>query len=110
MKLILSHRLTAEASACPYRVVDEQGKGTVWANDFLDAQHMRQRNLSAPMLVIVGGRDVLLDSAHTKRRLEKHAPGAQVVYLPEAGHLISGEMSRVLEFLRGVEPAQADRA
>jgi site-specific recombinase XerD len=42
MKLILSHRLTGEASACPYRVVDEQGKETAWANDFLDAQHMRQ--------------------------------------------------------------------
>jgi integrase/recombinase XerD len=42
MKLVLSHRLTAEASACPYRVVDEQGQETAWANDFLDAQHMRQ--------------------------------------------------------------------
>ena len=42
MRLILSHCLTGEASACPYRVVDEQGKETVWANDFLDAQHMRR--------------------------------------------------------------------
>jgi integrase/recombinase XerC len=42
MKLILSHRLTAEPSVCPYRVVDEQGQETAWANDFLDAQHMRQ--------------------------------------------------------------------
>jgi integrase len=42
MKLILTHRLTTEASVCPYRVIDEQGQETVWANDFLDAQHMRQ--------------------------------------------------------------------
>jgi site-specific recombinase XerD len=42
MKLLLSHRLSAAASACPYRVVDEQGQETAWANDFLDAQHMRQ--------------------------------------------------------------------
>jgi len=42
MKLTLSHRLTAEASVCPYRVVDEQGQEIAWANDFLDAQHMRQ--------------------------------------------------------------------
>jgi pimeloyl-ACP methyl ester carboxylesterase len=66
------------------------------------------RNLSAPVLAIVGGRDVLLDSAHTKRRLEQHARGAQVVYLAEAGHLISGQTARVLEFLRGVELDQAD--
>jgi pimeloyl-ACP methyl ester carboxylesterase len=58
------------------------------------------RNLSAPVLAIVGGRDVLLDSARTKRRLERHAPGAQVVYLPEAGHFIPGQKERVLEFLR----------
>ena len=58
------------------------------------------RGLSAPVLAIVGGRDVLLDSAQTKRRLERHAPGAQVVYLPEAGHLIPDQTARVLEFLR----------
>jgi pimeloyl-ACP methyl ester carboxylesterase len=58
------------------------------------------RNLRAPVLVIVGGRDVLLDSAQTKQRLEQHAPGAQVVYLPEAGHLIPGQWERVREFLR----------
>ena len=58
------------------------------------------RNLRAPVLAIVGGRDVLLDSAQTKRRLEQHAPAAQVVYLPDAGHLIPGQWERVLEFLR----------
>lgn len=59
------------------------------------------RDLSAPVLAIVGGRDVLLDSTQTKQRLEQHAPGAQVVYLPEAGHLIPGQKERVLEFLLG---------
>jgi site-specific recombinase XerD len=42
MKLILAHRLTTQAGVCPYRVIDEQGHETAWANDFLDAQHMRQ--------------------------------------------------------------------
>ena len=42
MKLILSHCLTGEAGACPYRVINELGQETTWANDFLDAQHMRQ--------------------------------------------------------------------
>lgn len=66
------------------------------------------RNLSAPVLAIVGARDALLDSAQTKRRLEQHARGAQVLYLPEAGHLISGQRERVLEFLRGDELDRAD--
>jgi pimeloyl-ACP methyl ester carboxylesterase len=57
-------------------------------------------NLTAPVLAVVGGRDVLLDSKQTKRRLEQHTRGAQVVYLPEAGHLIPGQKERVLEFLR----------
>jgi pimeloyl-ACP methyl ester carboxylesterase len=56
-------------------------------------------NLRMPLLAIVGARDVLLDSAGTKRRLEQHAANAQVVYLPEAGHLIMGQTARVLEFL-----------
>ena len=58
------------------------------------------RNMRMPLLAIVGGRDVLLDSAQTKRRLEKHAPRAHVVYLPDAGHLISGQWERVREFLQ----------
>jgi pimeloyl-ACP methyl ester carboxylesterase len=57
------------------------------------------RRLDMPVLAIVGGEDVLLNSAQTKRRLETHAPSAEVVYLPEAGHLIRGQNSRVLAFL-----------
>ncbi len=58
------------------------------------------RNLRVPLLAIAGGRDVLLDSAQTKRRLERHVPEAQVVYLAEAGHLIHGQGERIREFLR----------
>jgi pimeloyl-ACP methyl ester carboxylesterase len=57
------------------------------------------RSLNAPLLAIVGARDVLLDSAQTKRRLEQFVRGAQVVYLPDAGHLIAGQTAKVLEFL-----------
>jgi pimeloyl-ACP methyl ester carboxylesterase len=57
------------------------------------------RNLKTPLLAIVGARDVLLDSAQTKRRLERLVRGAQVVYLPEAGHLIAGQTATVLKFL-----------
>lgn len=57
------------------------------------------QGLKMPLLAIVGGRDVLLDSAETKKRLERLTPKAQVVYLPEAGHAIAGQTARVLEFL-----------
>jgi hypothetical protein len=42
MRLILAHRLTTQAGACPYRVIDERGHEILWANDYLDAQHLRQ--------------------------------------------------------------------
>ena len=58
------------------------------------------RGLTMPVLAIVGGRDVLLDSAQTRTRLERHAPHAHVVFLPEAGHLIPGQYPKILAFLR----------
>lgn len=57
------------------------------------------RGLRIPVLAIVGGRDVLLDSLDTKRRLDQCVPDAEVVFLPEAGHLIPNQTVRVLEFL-----------
>lgn len=57
------------------------------------------RHLSMPVLAILGGQDVLLDSAETKRRLEQNAPRADVRYLPEAGHFIRGQTGAILEFL-----------
>jgi pimeloyl-ACP methyl ester carboxylesterase len=57
--------------------------------------------LKAPMLVIVGGRDLLIDSEDTRRRLTKWAPHAEVVFVPEARHLIPGQTARILEFLMG---------
>lgn len=57
------------------------------------------RGLNIPVLAIVGARDVLLDSAQTKRRLEALVNGARVVYLPEIGHMIAGQTATVLEFM-----------
>ena len=57
--------------------------------------------LNMPVLAIVGGRDMLLDSRKTKSRLERLAPNAQVVCLPEAGHFIPGQTTRILSFLSG---------
>ena len=56
--------------------------------------------LKAPLWVVVGGRDVLLDSGDTRRRLARWAPQAQVVFLPEARHLILGQAPAILAFLQ----------
>ncbi|MBZ5610874.1 MAG: alpha/beta hydrolase [Acidobacteriia bacterium] len=57
------------------------------------------RRLTMPVLAIVGGKDVLLDSAETKRRLERGVPHAEIRYLPEALHFIPGQTQPILEFL-----------
>jgi pimeloyl-ACP methyl ester carboxylesterase len=57
------------------------------------------QSLSMPMLAIMGGKDVLLDSAATKRRLERNVPHADVRYFPHAGHFLRGQAGTVLEFL-----------
>jgi pimeloyl-ACP methyl ester carboxylesterase len=55
--------------------------------------------LTMPVLAIVGGCDVLLDSGETRRRLALHVPHAEVRYLPEARHFIPGQTATILEFL-----------
>lgn len=42
MKLSLIHQPVTPASASPYRLVDLQGQEITWANEFLDAQRLRQ--------------------------------------------------------------------
>ncbi len=58
------------------------------------------QRLTMPVMAIVGGKDVLLDSAATKRRLERNLPHAEIRYLPDAGHFIPGQTAAILEFLR----------
>ena len=45
MKLTLVHRPSIQASASPFRLLDEQGQEIAWANTFLDAQRIRQLSL-----------------------------------------------------------------
>ena len=45
MKLSLVHPPAIAASASPYRLIDHQGHEIAWANDFLDAQRIRQLSL-----------------------------------------------------------------
>jgi pimeloyl-ACP methyl ester carboxylesterase len=59
------------------------------------------QRLTIPVMAIVGGKDVLLDSAETQRRLKRHVPHADIRYRPEAGHLIPGQTAPILESLLG---------
>jgi len=60
--------------------------------------------LRVPILMFLGARDTLLDSAESRRRLARAAPQAKIVWLPEAGHFLGGFSEEILEFLR--EPAR----
>lgn len=61
------------------------------------------RRLTMPLLVILGGRDAILDSHETKRRIEKVTPHAELCFFPELGHLLPSQSSRILEFLKSVQ-------
>jgi integrase/recombinase XerC len=45
MKYSVLYRSSLPPSACPYRLLDEQGRDLDWANSFLDAQHLRRLSL-----------------------------------------------------------------
>lgn len=58
------------------------------------------KRLTMPVLAIVGGKDVMLDSADTRARLARDVPNADIRFLPEARHYIPGQTATILEFLR----------
>ncbi|CAB3974820.1 alpha/beta hydrolase [Burkholderia cenocepacia] len=64
------------------------------------------RTLSMPVLAIVGGRDVMLDSRETRDRLTRLVPHAQVRFLPDQYHFIRGQRDTVLAFLKSTEPTR----
>ena len=58
------------------------------------------KRLINPTMIIIGGKDVLIDSKTTAERA-KNIPHAQVVLLQEAGHGLINQRERLLPFLRG---------
>jgi pimeloyl-ACP methyl ester carboxylesterase len=56
--------------------------------------------LDIPILGVLGGRDELIDSEGVRRRLQTLAPRAEVLWLPDAGHVIPGHAEPILEFLQ----------
>jgi pimeloyl-ACP methyl ester carboxylesterase len=65
--------------------------------------------LTMPLLAILGGKDVLLDSAGTRDRLARHVPHAEIIYLPDAPHALRNQTAPIHAFLQRTTPAH-DRA
>jgi pimeloyl-ACP methyl ester carboxylesterase len=68
---------------------------------FSDAALQR---LTMPVLAVLGAHDAFIDSAGTKRRLEANLPRAEVRWLPDAGHFLTGQTQEVLRFLQATRP------
>jgi pimeloyl-ACP methyl ester carboxylesterase len=61
---------------------------------------MKLRQLAMPVLLIVGGRDVIVDAKSTHARMKRAVPKLTTRFLPEAGHLIVGQTAEILKILR----------
>jgi pimeloyl-ACP methyl ester carboxylesterase len=67
-------------------------------------------NLRMPTLVILGGKDVAVDSTAIKKRLQRLLPQANVRFLPEAGHNLGDQSGPIFDFLcSATAPAADDR-
>jgi pimeloyl-ACP methyl ester carboxylesterase len=61
----------------------------------------RLKQLSMPVLLLVGGRDILLDSQQSAKLIEQFVPNATVRLLPDQGHVLLGQTATILDYLRG---------
>lgn len=60
--------------------------------------------LKMPILAIIGGRDVLLDSYDTRARLERAAPHAEIYFIEDGYHFLQDQAPRVMDFLERSVP------
>ena len=58
------------------------------------------KRLAMPVLAILGAKDVMIDSAGTRDRLQRNVADAEIVWLPEAGHMLVGHAATVDGFLQ----------
>ena len=59
------------------------------------------KRLINPMMIIIGGKDVLINSRITAQRVKNALPNARVILLPDAGHGLIDQRERILPFLLG---------
>lgn len=57
------------------------------------------KRLSMPVLLFVGGKDIIFHSGQTAERLGKTVPHANINVLPRAGHLLINLEDKIIEFL-----------
>ncbi|MBE0547758.1 MAG: alpha/beta hydrolase [Rubrivivax sp.] len=60
------------------------------------------REFDLPILTIIGGRDVLLDSRDTRDRLQRAVPHAEVCFIEEGYHFLPDQALRVMKFLERI--------
>ena len=58
------------------------------------------RKLTMPVMAILGGKDVFIDSPRVKAKLESNVANVSVRYLPESRHAITNQTAPILDFLR----------
>lgn len=66
--------------------------------------------LRMPLLAIVGGRDVLLESRETQARLQRVVPQAEICFLEEGYHFLPDQTARVMAFLERSVSSSQDEA
>lgn len=65
------------------------------------------RQLTMPILAVMGGRDVLIDTRHARARLERLVPHAEIRFLEEGYHFLPGQAPHIMQFLeRHLAPSQ----
>jgi pimeloyl-ACP methyl ester carboxylesterase len=58
------------------------------------------KKLTMPVLAILAGKDVFVDSERAQQRLKENVANLQVEFLPESRHSITNQTHRIFEFLR----------
>ncbi|MDR1616790.1 MAG: alpha/beta hydrolase [Syntrophomonadaceae bacterium] len=57
------------------------------------------RRLTMPSLLIVGEKDIMLNSLETAERYKRLVPNASIMVLPDAGHALTGKTGEIISFL-----------
>lgn len=57
------------------------------------------KRLTMPSLLIVGEKDIMLNSLETAERYKRLVPTASIMVLPDAGHSLTGKTGEIINFL-----------
>jgi esterase/lipase len=63
------------------------------------------KRITMPLMAILAGKDVFVDSERAKARLEKNVTNSRIDFLAESHHSISNQTQPILEFLRAAHEA-----